>query len=100
MFQLILKADSGIDYSDFFNLLCHIASTRLTRLKESTCMVCNTEWCHSNTHDIFDVMQIMDIVEDMLQDAAFSTISLSTCPKDLYSEMKCAIKQYFTDEPS
>ena len=71
--------------------MCHIGSVRLDRLED--CLHESKQWC---AHDVFDILQITHIVEDMVTNSQFvETMDLTAMmfpPKDFLSHMKSVIR--------
>ncbi|ELU02976.1 hypothetical protein CAPTEDRAFT_158070 [Capitella teleta] len=82
--QILLKATSGIDYLEFFKLICCIVNNRCLPMKnvqDDSCL----------DHSRFDLNQALNIVQSMKCNSDFKKLNLdklSTCPDDLEDMIK------------
>nr|XP_006820145.1 PREDICTED: jmjC domain-containing protein 4-like [Saccoglossus kowalevskii] len=88
--QLILKANSGMDYTDLFTFLHTIAKQRMKNL--NTVMATNEEFEHVNFnyHDVFDLNKILNLLKHILKNKDFSEIDYGTLhvnPKDFVASL-------------
>ncbi|XP_077997736.1 2-oxoglutarate and iron-dependent oxygenase JMJD4-like [Glandiceps talaboti] len=90
--QMILRANSGMDYADFFTFLLIVAKQRMKNVNAAMATYTSTDvGSEVNYHDIFDLQQVSNIVDNMLQNEEFLELefdSLKENPRTFLSTVK------------
>ncbi|XP_070570490.1 2-oxoglutarate and iron-dependent oxygenase JMJD4-like [Ptychodera flava] len=88
--QMILRANSGMDFADFFTFLHTVAKERMKRL--TIAMETDSKSAlEMNYHDVFDLTQILEVLQTMLENKEFSEVEIEPLvddPRNLCSVVK------------
>lgn len=98
---MFLRANIGVDYVDFFNLLHVVASRRLNQLPQLTTTSgdvddAESDFDSTNSHLICDLFRLEKILEEMTQPATLDILHLGSSrllssPTSLHSRVHEAV---------
>lgn len=91
--QVMLRALYGMNYSDFYDFISHICVKRINSLTGQKPLTVFGNWQIGNNYQIYDLTQLIKILEDALLDSDFVTLPIYENVKTLFTMLDNFLKK-------